>query len=171
MALAEVAGADLDRPPRQPEGVDRRLGAPDHLLEQRRRLLGGGDGEDLDLVELVRAQQSARVATRRAGLSPVARRGRHHPHRQVGFGEDLVAVERRQRHLGGRDAPQVVALDGEGVVGELRQLPARRERRRGDERGRADLLEGVGVAVEGELAERPTERGAEATRSWRTSTR
>ena len=32
----------------------------------------------------------------------------------------------------------------------------------GHERRRADLLEGVGVAVEGELAQRPAERGAEA---------
>jgi hypothetical protein len=31
--------------------------------------------------------------------------------------EQLVAVDRRQRHLRGRDAPQAVALDGEGVVG------------------------------------------------------
>ena len=69
-----------------------------------------------------------------------------------------------KRHLGRRDAPQVVALDGEGVVGELGQLAAGRERRRRHQRRRADLLEGVGVAVEGELAQRPAERGAEAAR-------
>ena len=40
--------------------------------------------------------------------------------------------------------------------------PARRQRRRRDERRRADLLEGVGVAVEGELAQRPTQRRPEA---------
>ena len=44
------------------------------------------------------------------------------------------------------------------------QLAAGRQRRRRDERRRADLLEGVGVAVEGELAQRPAERGAEAAR-------
>ncbi|MEJ7720248.1 MAG: hypothetical protein WKF58_07250 [Ilumatobacteraceae bacterium] len=49
------------------------------------------------------------------------------------------------------------------VVGELRQLAARRQRRRGDERRWADLLESVGVAVEGVLAQRPGERRAEAT--------
>ena len=42
-----------------------------------------------------------------------------------------------------------------GVVGELRQLAGRGERVGADERGRADLLEGVGVAVEAELAQRP----------------
>ena len=55
--------------------------APTISLEQRRALLGRGDGVDLDLVELVRAQQAPRVAARRAGLAPVARRVGHQPHR------------------------------------------------------------------------------------------
>ena len=126
------------------------------------RLVGRGVGEDLDLVELVDAQQAARVAPGRAGLAPVARRVRHEPHRQVGLGEDLVAPDRRERHLGGGDAPEVVALDGVGVVGELGQLAGGGERGGGDERRRPDLLEGVGVAVEGELAQAAAQRGAEA---------
>ena len=96
------------------------------------------------------------------GLAPVARRVGHEPLRQVRLGEDLVAPDRGERHLGRGDAPEVVALDGVGVVGELRQLAGGGEGRGGDERRRADLLEGVGVAVEGELAQRPAHRGAEA---------
>ncbi len=164
VALAEVTGADLDRVVGQLERGDGALGARQQLVEHRGRLLGRGDREDLDLVELVHAQHAACVATRRARLAAVARRGRHHPHRQLRLGEDLVAVQRCQRHLGGGDGPQVVALDRERVVGELRELPRRRERGGGDERRRADLLEGVGVAVEGELAERPAHRRAEAAR-------
>ena len=113
----------------RPSAGDQRLGPADHLVEQRRRLLGRGEGEDLDLVELVGAQHAARVAAGRAGLAPVARRVRHQPHRQVGLVEDLAGVDRRERHLGGGDAPQVVALDGVGVVGELGQLAGGGQRR------------------------------------------
>ena len=121
VALPEVAGADLDRPVRQAERGDQPLGAGEQLVEQLGALLRRGDGEDLDLVELVGPQHAAGVLAGRPGLPPVARRVRHQPHRQLGLVEDLVAVDRRQRHLGGRDRPQLVALDGEGVVGELRR--------------------------------------------------
>ena len=112
------------------------------------RLLGGGEREDLDLVELVGAQHATRVTPGRTGLAPVARAVRHEPHRELCFVEDLAGVDRRERHLGGGDAPQVVALDRVRVVGELGQLPGRGQRRGRHERRRADLLEGVGVAVE-----------------------
>ena len=100
MALAEVAGADLDRPPRQPQRVDRALRPRRPCRRAGPGACSGvGDGQDLDLVELVGAQHAPRVAAGRAGLAPVARRRRHHPHRQVGLVEDLVAVHRRQRDL------------------------------------------------------------------------
>ena len=89
----------------------------------------------------------------------------HQPHRQVGRVEDLARGQRRERHLGGRDQPQVVALDVVGLVGELRQVPGRHHRRRAHDGRRADLLEGVGVAVERQLAQRPGQRGAAAPRS------
>ena len=162
VALAEVAGADLDGAVRQAELGDQPLGAGQQLVEQRRALLRRGDGEDLDLVELVGAQHAPSVLARRAGLAAVARGVGHQSLGQLVLVEDLVAVDRRQRHLGGGDRPQAVALDGEGVVGELRQVARRRQRGRGDERRRADLLERVGVAVEGELTQRPTHRRPEA---------
>ena len=73
VALAQVAGADLDDPVGEAEVGDEALDPPGHLLQQRRGLLGGGVGEDLDLVELVGAQQAPGVAAGRAGLAPVAR--------------------------------------------------------------------------------------------------
>ena len=61
-------------------------------------------------------------------------------------------MQRRERHLGRRDGPQVVALDVVGVVGELRQVAGRDHRLGEHERGRPDLLVGVGVAVEARAA-------------------
>ena len=49
-----------------------------------------------------------------------------------------------------------------GVVGELGQLAGGGERAAEHQAGRPDLLVGVGVAVEGELAERAAQRGAGA---------
>ena len=139
-----------------------RSARPTQLVQHGGRLLGRGEREDLDLVELVGAQHAAGVAPGRARLAAVARRVRHHPHRQLSVVEHLAGVDRGERHLGGGDAPQVVALDRVGVVGELGQLAGGGQRRGGDQRRRADLLERVGVAVERVLAQRPGQRGAEA---------
>ncbi len=124
--LAHVARADLDDAVRQGEPRDRPLGTCDHVGEQRRRLFRGGEREDLDLVEFVGPQHPAGVAPRRAGLAPVRRAVGHHPDRQCRVVEDLVGVDRSERNLGGRNAPQIVAFDGVGVVGELGELPGRR---------------------------------------------
>ena len=118
------------------------------------RLLGRRESEDLDLVELVAAEQAARVLARTARFAPVTRRIRHHAPRQLSLGQDLVAVERRQRHFGRGDRPQVVALDVVRVVGKLRELPRRDERVGRHHRGRTHLFVQIGVAVEGELAQR-----------------
>ena len=76
-------------------------------LERGRRLLGGDEHDDLDLVELVLADHAARVASGRAGLGAEAGRVRGVEERERIRGEHLVAVQVRDRHLGGRD--QVVA--------------------------------------------------------------
>ena len=86
-------------------------------------LLGRGVGEDLDLVELVDPQQAAGVAAGRAGLPPEARACS--AMRRIGSSASSrisSRAQRGERHLGGGDGPQVVALDVVGVVGELRQL-------------------------------------------------
>ena len=108
------------------------------------------------------AQQAPGVAPGRARLPPEARRVGHEPHRQVGLVEDLVAGQRRERHLGGGDGPEVVALDVVGVVGELRQVAGGDHRLGAHQGRRADLLVGVGVAVERELDEGPQRAGRRA---------
>ena len=98
----------------------------------------------------------------RPGLAAEARRVGRVAQRQVGLVEDLVAVQRRERHLGGRDGPQVVALDVVRLVDELRQVAGRDHRLGAHEGGRPDLLVGVGVAVEAELHEGAQQAGAPA---------
>ena len=84
---------------------------------------------------------------------------------------------RTGRSASARISPTPIDVSGTSAVGmhqrSSRSIPARRRRtwgavpspwgRRGDQRGRADLLEGVGIAVEGGLAER-TERVAPSPR-------
>ena len=87
---------------------------------------------------------------------------RHEPHGQVGVVEHLVTGERRERHLRGRNGPEVVALEVVRVVLELGQVPRRHHGFGAYERRRAHLLERVGVAVERELAQGADEDGAAA---------
>ena len=76
-------------------------------------MLGGGvlgrdEAEHLDLVELVHAEDSARVLAGRAGLAAEARREPGIAQRQpLGF-DHLAVVQRRQRDLGGADEVQLV---------------------------------------------------------------
>ena len=57
-----------------------RLGPLEDVGVHARRLLGRGVREELDLVELVAAQQAAGVGARRAGLAAEARRVGAEPH-------------------------------------------------------------------------------------------
>ena len=71
---ADVAGAEVEDPVRQPELGEQRLAASEDVLLARDGLLGPvGEREQLHLVELVHAQQPAGVAARRARLAPEAR--------------------------------------------------------------------------------------------------
>ena len=76
-----------------------------------RRVLGANEREHLDLVELVDAEDPARVLAGRAGLAPEAGGESRVAARQLVGGEDLVGVQRRQRHLRGPDQEQLVARD------------------------------------------------------------
>ena len=81
----------------------------DLLLDREQLLLlvprpvGVAVAEELELVELVHAEDPARVLAARAGLAPEARREADVVQRQVVGREHLAAVQRRQRHLGGAD--------------------------------------------------------------------
>ena len=159
---AQVAGAQVEDPVGQPQRGQGASARRDQVGVDLPGLLRRGVGEDLDLVELVHPQQApvsrpAEPASRRKhDVWAISRIG------QVGLVQDLVARQRRQRHLGRRDGPQVVALEVVGVVGELGQVAGGHHRLGAHQRRRADLLEGVGVAVERVLAQGPRPAGAVA---------
>ena len=122
------------------------------------RLGLGAVREELGLVELVDAKEATRVLARRARLAAEARRRRAVAQRQHRLVEQLAAVHRGERDLGGRDRPQPVALDGVGLVDELRQVPRRGQRLGEHQRRRAHLgvVDGLHVErVPGERAQQP----------------
>ena len=99
-------------------------------LELVVRLLGRRERHQLDLVELVLADQAAHVGAVRAGLAAEARRVRGVADRQLAAVEDLAAMHVRQRHLGGRHQVQIpVAGDLEQIRLELRQVAGAGQRR------------------------------------------
>ena len=125
-------------------------------------LLGGAEPVQLHLVELVDPQQAAGVAARGAGLPAEAGGVGHQPHGQVGRVEDLVADQRGERHLGGGDGPQVVALQVVGVVGELGQVAGGHHGLGAHQGGGPDLLVGVAVAVQAVVDQGPHQPGPQA---------
>ena len=126
------------------------------------RLVGRGVREELDLVELVHAQETAGVASGRTRLAAVAGGGGGEAQGQHRLLEDLAPVHRRQRNLGGRDRPQVVAFEVIGVVGEFRQVTGGCHRLGQHHRRGTDLLVGRRVAVQRESGQRPQQAGAGA---------
>ena len=74
---------------RQPEPLQDFLGARGHALVLGEALLGRGDGDQLDLGELVLADHAARVLAGGARFRAEARRPRGEAHRQLRFVEDF----------------------------------------------------------------------------------
>jgi len=72
-------------------------------------LLRRRDRDQLDLGELVLADDAARVAAGRARLRAEARRRRGEAQRQLVLVEDLLADEIGQRNFGGRDELECIA--------------------------------------------------------------
>ena len=73
--------------------------------------LGVAVREHLDLVELVHAEDAARVLAVRAGLAPEARRVAGVAGRQLVGREHLAAVQRRERDLARADEEQLAVVD------------------------------------------------------------
>ncbi len=115
-AVAHVARAARDGLVGQLEAFEHGLGVPRERVERRDAVLGPGEPHQLHLVELVHADDPARVATGRAGLAAEAGREREVPDGELRLVEDLVTVQVRHRHLGGRD-------EVGGLAGELRRQP------------------------------------------------
>ena len=98
-------------------------------------LIGRGELDELDLVELVLPDQAADVGAVGSGFAAEARRVGGVAQRQLPAVEDLAAVEVGQRHFRRRDQEQVpVARDLEQILLELRQVARSAQRVRVDEK-------------------------------------
>ena len=161
---AHVARAELDDVVRQLEEAQDVFSRVDHRVELVPARLRLDEFDELDLVELVLANEAARVAASAAGLGAEARRVAAVVLRQLVAVEDLIAVVVRRRHLSRRHEVVVEAFELEHVVGELRQLArARHALLVGDvrcEHLRVAVL--VGVQVHHEVDAGALEAGAEA---------
>ena len=158
----QIASAQVEHPVGQPQVGHGRLGPGQDVGMRLGGLLGGAEPVQLHLVELVDPQQAAGVAARGAGLPAEAGGVGHQPHGQVGGVEDLVADQRGERHLGGGDGPQVVALQVVGVVGELGQVAGGHHGLGPHQGGGPDLLVGVAVAVQAVVDQGPHQPGPQA---------
>ncbi len=164
-AEADIPGRERHDAVVDSQKLQNPLGVARELLQALEALLGLRVHDQLDLVELVLADDAARVLAEAAGLGPEAWRVGRHLHRQLGGVEDLVAVHVRDRHLGGRDqvvGPLVVQL--EEVLLELRQLSGPEERLVVDDDRRQHLGVAVlsSVQVEHEVHQRALEQRAAA---------
>ena len=119
-------------------------------------LVRADDVHELDLLELVLAQHPPRVLAVRPRLAPEAGRVAYEPHRQIVRLQDPLARDVGDRDLGGRDQVQVVLVDPEQVVDELRELSGAAQHVGRDEIRDVDLPVAVlaGVHVDHELDER-----------------
>src|SRR6266550_2449268 len=108
---------------------------PGQHFQLSRGFFRSGVAHQLDLVEFVRAQYSASVLARGAGLAPKTLAVGDEAARQRVAIQDLVTIEIRDRYFGGRDEKEIVAGRGVRVLLELRQLTRSRHRRSGDEEG------------------------------------
>src|SRR5919107_282177 len=100
---AHVAGRERDDAVVQPELLQNPLGVARQPFEFLVRVLGERELHQLDLVELVLADDAARVAAVRAGLRAEAGRVGDGLQRKLGGVEYLLAMDVRHRHLGRRD--------------------------------------------------------------------
>jgi len=88
----------------------------------------GGELHQLDLVELMLADQAAGITAVGAGLGAEAWGVGGVVERQVPFLERFIPVDVGDRHLRRRDQIEIPVVDLEQVFGEFRQLPGRRQR-------------------------------------------
>src|SRR5690606_10274715 len=96
---AQIAGAQRDDAIVQTETLQHALGVLAQRLELAVARFGLAELHELDLVELMLADQAARVATTGTGLGAEARRVRGEPDRQLAGLEDVIGVEVRDLHL------------------------------------------------------------------------
>src|SRR6201999_1707278 len=112
VVLLRRGGAEVPRGDVHYAVGDPELG-PDRLLDGEQSLVlllglrGLDEREHLDLVELMHAEDPARVLAGGSGLAAEARREARVAEWQRSAVEDLPGVQRRERDLGGADQIQV----------------------------------------------------------------
>ena len=116
-----------------------------------RRVLRRDEAEHLDLVELMHAEDPARVFAGGAGLAAEAGREAGVAAGQRLAVEDLARVQRRERDLGGADEVEVVVGQVVDLLLGVRQQAGPEERLLAHEHRRDHRLE----ALAGELLHRP----------------
>ena len=87
------------------------------------RLIGPCELHQFNFLKLVLADDPAHVFAIRPGLAAEARRITGNGERQPRGVNHLIAKEIGQRHLGRGNQPEIVIIDLEKIVGELRELP------------------------------------------------
>jgi histidinol-phosphate aminotransferase len=109
------------------------------LLQRIKRCAGFRDPDQLDFLELMLAHEAARIASGGAGFFAKACRRGDEALRQAAGGENLVPMERGERHLRRGDEEEIGLLVEEHRIGEFRELTGRPHRRASDQVGRRDL--------------------------------
>ena len=158
---AQIATAEFDTPIGQLQGLQHAFRVAGELLVGRLRVFRAGEPVHLHLVELVQADQAAgvaavgaRLAAEAGGIGGVAKR-------QLLRRDQLIAVQRGERHLGGGGEPEVVLGAAEALLGKLGQL-ARGGEAGGVHQDRRQHLAvaGVVVAIQHEVDQGPLQAGA-----------
>src|SRR6185312_7166188 len=108
---AGVAGAEQDAPIGQFELFEDLFGVASELLVLLGGIFGARELDQLDLLELVLADDAAGVLAGGAGLGAEARRICRKRDRQAGVVEDFVAIEIRDRNFGGGNEPVIAVLE------------------------------------------------------------
>ena len=143
----------------QAQHLEDALGVAGEDLQGGHRFLRLGHPHQLDLVELVHADQPAGLAPGRAGLAAETRRVGGIPHRQVAPRQQPVALEVGHRYLGRRHQEQLLAFGAVEVILELGQLAGARHAGTVHQEGHAHFGVAVflGMHVEQEVDQRPLE--------------
>src|SRR5512140_374398 len=155
---ARIAGGEQQHAIRKLEELQHALGVRRQYLELRCGTFRRDEAYELDLVELMDADQPTRVFSRVAGLAPEARRVRGERIREHARLQNLASQQIRERHLGGGDEKEIV-LGAVGVILEFRKLPRAGHRFASDEKRHPCLLVTLlpRVQVEQERHERADE--------------
>ena len=161
-AEAEVAGTELDEAVVEAEFLKNGLGMAGEFLEEVEGFVGMGDLDELDLVELVHADDALVVTTGAACFAAETGGVGSHFDGKLVLGEDGFPVEVGDGDLGGGSEEELAVVGAIHVIFELRQLGGAEHALAFDEERDVDLFVAVFVAlgIEEKLDEGALELGA-----------